>query len=90
MVFPTESGSVEGLAVHPKYSLQGGRPSVFDKVEVTLLIRAVDLVSNDGETRVRGVDADLMHATGFGIAADHGEAFPIPPFEASFYFESCP
>src|ERR1043166_1648143 len=40
---------------------KGGSPAGLDEVEIARLVRAVDLVADDGVSAVCEVDADLVH-----------------------------
>ncbi len=73
-ILPAERGGVEGLAVEEKAGGEVEGPARLDEIKVTAFVGAVELVPDDGMSRVGGVDADLMHPAGEGMAAEQGKA----------------
>lgn len=60
------------------------RPSGFHPFDVVGSIARVNFVAHDGMAGVDKMDAELVHAAGFGEASDQCES-PLPSLEAGFY-----
>ena len=72
---------MQRLTWKKELSLQGGRPSGFDELQIAAVIRPVELVADDGQAEMMQMHANLMHAAGFGLRLDQREA-PVPVLEA--------
>lgn len=68
-----EQGGVEGVAGEEEGLLEGGSPAGLNEGEVMILRGAVDFVADDRMACVGQMDADLVHAAGFGPCPDEGE-----------------
>ena len=74
MILPSQRGRVECLPVEEEAVREVGGPAGLDEIEVTAFVGAVELVADDGMARVGGVDTNLVHAAGEGMAAEQGES----------------
>ena len=69
------------LARQEEFFLQGRSPAGFDELQVAAVIAAVKFVADDGKAEMMKVNADLMHAAGFGLRLDQSERHAVT-FEA--------
>ena len=64
---------MEGLAREQKFSFQSGSPIRLDELQVTILVRAVDFITDNWVTEVCEVHADLVGSAGFWFGFYEGE-----------------
>ena len=83
---------MEGLTTHQKNPLERRSPACLNEIEVTFFIRTVKLIPDDGMPDRGGVNADLMHAPGHGIAAQQGKTSAVAgvALEAALDLEAGP
>lgn len=68
---------MEGLAIQEEDLFQLFRPTGFDELEVAVFVGSVNFVPDDRVSGVLGVDADLVHPSGFRKAFHEGESKPV-------------
>ena len=64
---------MKALELRNKLGALGFGQPAGDKVQVTLLVRAIDLVPHQRMTGPSQVNPDLMFATGLGVDLNQGE-----------------
>ena len=83
---------MEGLTTHQEDFLQSRSPARLDEFQVTILVRTVEFIADDGVSGSGGMDSDLVHATGQGKAAQQGKALPVAglPLKTPLDFKAGP
>src|SRR5580700_5989164 len=71
--FEGETGSVESLATKEELGFEGRGPTGFDEFQVTIFVRAVDFVADNGMPGICEMDPDLVGSTRFWFGFDQSE-----------------